>query len=371
MTEWEEYLSTIYYDPAHPASFAGPNKLFQEVKNEGRFNISLNRIRKWLQNQEVYSIHRPLRRKFARNRVVVNGIDDQWDFDLMDMSALAKKNDGVKYLLLVIDIFSKYIFVRPLNNKTVSEVVKAFKSIFAEGRRPKLARSDKGSEFKGQLLKLFKDLGIHHFVTQNEGKANYAERCIRTLKNSIYRYLSHTQKERYIEKLPDLVSSYNQSFHSTICMAPSEVNKSNERGLWWYMYWPKTKNVKPHKISEPKSTRFKFKAGDTVRITGLKNPFTKEFHQKWSSEIFKISKRARRDGIPIYKLVDFLSEDIKGSFYHSELQKVSLKEDKLWKIEKILRTKRPKGKPKEYLMRWLHWPKKFDSWVKASDIENI
>ena len=76
MTEWEEYLSTIYYDPAHPASFAGPNKLFQEVKNEGRFNISLNRIRKWLQNQEVYSIHRPLRRKFARNRVIVNGIDD-------------------------------------------------------------------------------------------------------------------------------------------------------------------------------------------------------------------------------------------------------------------------------------------------------
>ena len=245
MTEWEDYLSTIYYDPAHPASFAGPNKLFQEVKKEGRFNISLNRIRKWLQSQEVYSIHRPLRRKFSSNRVIVNGIDDQWDFDFMDMSALTKKNDGVKYLLLVIDIFSKYIFVRPLKNKTVSEVVKAFKSIFAEGRQPKLARSDKGSEFKGQLLKLFKDLGIHHFVTQNEGKANYAERCIRTQKNSIYRYLSHTQKERYIEKLPDLVSSYNQSFHSTICMAPSEVNKSNERGLWWYMYWPKSKNVKP------------------------------------------------------------------------------------------------------------------------------
>ena len=91
--------------------------------------------------------------------------------------------------------------------------------------------------------------------------------------------------------------------------------------------------------------------GDTIRITGLKNPFTKDFHQKLSSEIFKISKRARRDGIPIYKLVYFLSEDIKGRFYQSELQKVSLKEDKLWKIEKILRTKRAKGKPKEYLVR--------------------
>ena len=130
-----------------------------------------------------------LLRKFT----IVNGIDSQWDFDLIDMSALAKKNDGVKYLLLVIDIFSKYIFVHPLKNKTVSEVVKAFKSIFAEGRRPKLAPSDKGSEFKGHLLKLFKDLGIYHFVTQNEGKANYAERCIRTLKAS----KSHSKRKVY------------------------------------------------------------------------------------------------------------------------------------------------------------------------------
>ena len=107
-----------------------------------------------------------------------------------------------------------------------------------------------------------------------------------------------------------------------------------------------------------------------VGFTGLKKPFTNEFQQKWSSEIFKISKSARRDDIPIYKLIDFLSKNIKGSFYESELQKVSLKEDKLWKIEKILRTNRGKGKHKEFLVSWLHWPKKFDSWVKASDIEN-
>ena len=118
----------------------------------------------------------------------------------------------------------------------MSQVVKTFKSIFSEGRKPKLSHFDKGLEFKGQLLKLFKDLAIHHFVTQNEGKANYAERCIKTLKNLIYHYLSHTQKERFIEKLPDLVSSYNQSFYSTACMAPSKVNKLNERGLFFIWF---------------------------------------------------------------------------------------------------------------------------------------
>ena len=162
---------------------------------------------------------------------------------------------------------------------------------------------------KEQLLKLFKDLGIHHFVNQNEGKANYAERCIKTLINLIYRYLSHTQKEAYIEKLPDLVSSYNHTISSKICMAPVKFNKSNKRGLWWYMYWPKSQNVKPPEISEPKSTRFEFKVGDMVRITGLKNPFTKEFHKK--CPIFKISKGARRDGILIYKPVELLSKVIK------------------------------------------------------------
>ena len=184
--------------------------------------------------------------------------------------------------------------------------------------------------------------------------------------------MSHNQKFVYIDKLQDFVYSYNHSFHSSICMSPSEVNESNERGLWWYMYWPKTKEQKPKRVHSLSSkTRFKFKVGDLVRISGLKGPFTREVHQKWSSEIFKIHNHIRRNDLPVYRLVDFLGETIKGTFYQSELQSVSISEDKLWKIEKILKTKNVRGKEKEYFVRWLNWPKKFDSWVKASDIEKI
>ena len=239
-----KYLESIYFNPKHPASFGGPIKLHDTVKQEGKYDISLPAIRKWLQNQEAYSLHKPYRHKFTTNQVVVEGIDDEWDADLADMSYYAKKNDSYKFILLVIDIFSKYVWLRPLKTKTSKEVQAAFHSI---QRRPKLLRTDKGMEFCSLAIeKYFKKEGIHHFVTQNQGKANFAERAIKTIKSHIHRYMTHHQTHRYIDIIPDVNKSYNSSFHTTIGMAPGEVNKENERGIWWLTYWPKkySKNKK-------------------------------------------------------------------------------------------------------------------------------
>ena len=113
-----EYLESLYFNPKHPASFGGPNKLYEAVKADGKDNISLSSIRTWLQNQEAYSLHKPYRHRFATNQVIVEGIDDQWDADLADMNFYAKVNDGYRFILLVIDIFSKYVWLRPLMTKT-------------------------------------------------------------------------------------------------------------------------------------------------------------------------------------------------------------------------------------------------------------
>ena len=142
---------------------------------------------------------------------MVEGIDDQWDADLMDMSYYAKQNDGYTYILTVIDIFSKYVWLRPLKTKTSLEVKDAFQSI---ERKPKLLRTDKGKEFTSNVIeKFFKTIKIHHFVTQNSGKANYAERVIKTIKNHLQRYMTHHQTHRYIDIVPDVNKSYNQSYH--------------------------------------------------------------------------------------------------------------------------------------------------------------
>ena len=222
--------------------------------------------------------------------------------------------------------------VEATKTKTSNEVKAAFGSI---QRKPKLLRTDKGKEFTSKVIeKFFKHKGIHHFVTQNIGKANFTERANKTVKNHLQRYMTHHQSHRYIDIVPDINKSYNQSFHTTIGMAPTDVNKDNERAVWWMTYWPK-------QIS--KRQNFKFKVGNLVRITYLTNIFSREYDEKWTGEIFKIVKRFRRDGLALYKIQDMLGEDIKGSFYQPQLQKVSIKDDKIWKVEKVLKKRKRKG----------------------------
>ena len=124
---WETYLKKIYYDPASPASFSGPGKLYMYVKKHWKYyNISKYRIRKWLQRQEPYSLQRPLRRPMNRTHIVVVGIEVQWSADLMDMVKFSKYNDGFSYILVVIDVFSKYLGLQKLKDKKGPSVASVF-----------------------------------------------------------------------------------------------------------------------------------------------------------------------------------------------------------------------------------------------------
>ena len=148
MASWKEYLKKIYYDPSHSASFTGSQKLYKVVRKERKFDIGMHRIRKFLHNQEKYSLHKPVRRRFLRNHVVSSGKDDLWMADLIGMVKYSKWNEGNKYILLVIDTFSKYVWLRPLKNKTGRTVANAFENIFTQsGRSPGRLITDKGKYF--------------------------------------------------------------------------------------------------------------------------------------------------------------------------------------------------------------------------------
>ena len=101
MSNWEKYLKDIYLDPSHPASFGGPDCLYKIVKKEGKHKISHSQIKRWIQKQESYSLNKGIKRKFQRGRVVVEGIDDQFDINLASLIYYADENDGYKYLLVV------------------------------------------------------------------------------------------------------------------------------------------------------------------------------------------------------------------------------------------------------------------------------
>jgi hypothetical protein len=134
------------------------------------------------------------------------------------------------------------------------------------------------------------------------------------------------------------------------------------------MYW--LKKVSTESKSKTIRKPFRFKVGDKVRITYIRNIFTREYDELWTSEIIKVTQRIMRGGLPIYRLKNFHDEEIKRTFYQSELQRVDVRDDDIWKIETILKTK-GKGNNKQYFIKWLHWPKKFNSWISARDVNNL
>ena len=179
------------------------------MRKDGKFVLSKYKIGKWLQRQEPHSLQRPLKMSFKRNKVIIKGVDDQWDVDLMDMTKFAKYNNGYNFILVVIGIFSKYVWLRPLDKKGES-VSKAFKDVLAEGRSPNRIRTDKGQECRPKLVDaVLKQIGIQHLSAQNtEIKANYVERVIKTIKSKIYRYFTHKQSYNYIkgqQKFPKVI----------------------------------------------------------------------------------------------------------------------------------------------------------------------
>ena len=355
----ENYLASIYYDPKHPASYSGAAKLYKIARSDGK-KITHKQIREWLKNQETYTLHRHVNWKFPRNRVIVGGYMQQWDADLMDMTSLAKHNGGVTYILVTIDIFSRYLFVQPLKSKHGKEVVKAFANIFAKGHQPFKIRTDKGTEFTNRTVQqFFRKNGVEHFVTQNEPKANYAERVIKTLKRRIYMYFTKKQTNEYVSHLQDFADSYNSSPHRSIKMKPSDVNYSNEAELWEQQYGTPS-------LLEPVK-KFKFSIHDHVRISFTRTTFMREYNEKWTGEIFTVVNRFVRDGIPVYKLQDYSGEEIQGTFYQDELQSVVMPD--VFRIEKIPRRRKVKGE-KQSLVRWAGWPSKYDSWIQDRYLDN-
>jgi hypothetical protein len=141
-------------------------------------------------------------------------------------------------------------------------------------------------------------------------------------------------------------------------MKPSAVTTANQAEVWMRQYAGTLKPDGP----------FKLKEGDDVRISHLRRAFHREYDERYTGEIFKVKSRRKRGGLNIYSLEDFNGEDIEGTFYEPELQLIRVDPDKAYKIEKVLRRRKRPGMEKEILVRWRHWPPKFDSWVKASSM---
>lgn len=366
----ENYLRTIYFDPSHVVSYQSPYRLFKFVRQDGRYQIKFDLIKKWLNNQASYSLNKNVMRTFHRGRVLVTGIDDQWDADLISLIPYGNYNDGHEYILCVIDIFSRYAWVIPMKTKTTKETCNSFKQIVQQGRKPRRLRTDAGAEFKGGTFKkCMQDLDIHHFFTHNEKQANYVERFIQTLKKKIFRFMKGRNTKRYIDDLQKFVQAYNRTFHSGIQAVPEDVDKTNERKLWWQMFWPLDDPPQAGKKRKKKRKQpFLFKVGDHVRMSLIRTAFHREYHERWSTEIFIIRERFHRQGQALYKLMDWMKENLDGTFYQAELQITH--NPPVFNISEQIK-ERGRGARREVFVSWEGWPKKFNEWILKSSIQAI
>lgn len=246
----------------------------------------------------VNELHKQVRKKFPRRRVIQKGIDDTWQIDLVEMIPYAKFNKQYKYLLTVIDIFSKYAFAMPVKSKSGTDVTDAMKKIFSNSKRvPKNIHSDQGKEFFNSKFKeLMNKNKINHYHTFTDLKASICERFNRTLKNKMWKMFSFNGNYKWITFLDKLVEKYNNTRHSTIKEKPVNVTSKNEKHLLKTVY------------NHPKIfLNGKFNINDFVRITKYKGVFAKGYEPNWSTEIFKIYK-IRNTNPVTYLLKDFDDE---------------------------------------------------------------
>ena len=203
--------------------------------------------------QLANELHKPIIKKVNKRKVYSSFKDNIWGVDLADMQLLSKFNKGFGFLLCVIDSFNKYAWVIPLKDKKGISIVKTFQIILKESnRQPNEIWVDKGSEFyNSSFKKWLKDNDIEMYSTNNEGQSVIAERCIGTLKDKIYKYMTSISKNVYIDKLDDIVKKYNNTYHESIKMNPVDVKDNT------YIAFKKEVNDK-----DPK-----FKIGDHVRIS--------------------------------------------------------------------------------------------------------
>ena len=378
-------LANIYYASGDPGSYGGAERLFRRAREIG-IAASRKRVDQFLRAQQAYTLHRPVRHRFIRNKTYVAHIDQQWQADLADMQQLSSENNGFRYLVTCIDVLSKFAWVEPVKTKRAVDVCRAFRVILrrAHPRKPQRIQTDKGTEFfNSDMRTLFRAERIHHFASESDQKAAVCERFNRTLKTRLWVYFTANNTRRYTNILQDIVYAYNHSPHRSIGMHPADCdNPVAERAAWKRLYYDTVGrkharcNEKPTSEDDNKaeavqqeggrlSNQHTLKPGALVRISKWKGDFEKGYMPNWSREHFVVTG-VQRHPQPVYKLVDADNEALEGTFYQSEVQPITRN---IYEFERIVKERRQYRRPAEILVKWKGLPAKFNRWVLKRDLK--
>ena len=332
-----------YLTPGHPTYMSGVAQIQRSYPS-----LTKRAIRQFLSNIDAYTLHRETKRPRKYNPIYVRKKNVLWQADLADLSALASKNNKTRYLLTVLDTFSRRAWALPIKEKTGVEVWRAFRRILGK-RRPKKLLTDRGTEFTNSIFRQgLKRLNITSVHLHSDQKAAHVERFNRTLKRLIYNYLTHSASKRYLDVLPQLMSTYNNRYHRIIKMSPFQADqeKNRKRVL---------ANLAPLYHQDKKNPSYT--VGTLVRVKRAKRYFQRGHDESFSRHIYRIARINTVKPRPTYFISTLDNDDeFEGGFYEEELQPVQFND--VFKKDKILQETTG-----EVLVSWKGWGPEYNAWI--------
>ncbi len=286
------------------------DKLYQSLSIPGAFST---KIKKFLRRNETHSLHKTVRKKFKRRRIIARYPGQILEMDLVDMKKFSKHNSNFNYILVAIDLFSKKIWLRPLKKKKGKETAQAIESVFLVIGYPiQTIIFDEGKEFLNRNVKLlFDQYNIHSYSILTKTQAGGVERVNKTIKRILWKYFFSKKTKKWIDIIQKVADNYNNTYHSVIKTKPNNVSMKNRKQIF--------NNTYP-KINDYISC--KLKIGDRVRIALKKNLFDKSFTQNWSDDIYIITHVFHKAGVCWYRLKDKYNNIFPRRLYFYELNKV-------------------------------------------------
>ena len=245
---------------------------------------------------EIYS--KAPKKNYPTNKVIYNHVDEIWSIDLADMvDYKVSNNKGFRYIFIIIDNFSKYLWAIPLKNKYSQTITNEFSNILTTSKRkPLKLESDRGSEFYNSIFQNFLRLkNIHHYSRFTDKGPSIAERVIRTIRNLFKKPVFLAGEASWISELSSVIKQYNNTIHSSTKMTPIQASKKiNEKLVF--------SNLRDNRVKRQP----KLKLGDLVRTADIKRVFSKGDSTNWSYKLYTITE-VIYDTIPSYR-IDYLPE---------------------------------------------------------------
>ena len=309
--------------------------------------------------------------------------DEFFETDLMDVfgarghedEKLRELNNGFVFLLLVINVGTKYVYARKLRTKGSAEVAAALKDIFVRDVRilhrskeyqTVLMHSDKGKEFYNDAVAgILHFAGIRLYSSESSHKAAVVERVIRTLRSRLVKAIE-SRGEKWINLYARVIALYNSQYHRTIGMTPTEAQTNYDLALFNTVDNRQSKKKQPIVPTRPS----KFSKGDIVRLSVSGHLFRKGSAKTWTDEVYKIVLIKRVKKHYVYGVEDMSGERILGKFEEHTL-KAAAEEPAGSEYKLHILKQRMRNKKKEYLVHWDGYSKKDDQWVSADTVHDI